>query len=227
MNFPILERLAEVQQRLAPVLSELGLKAKITRPMKAECIGFLNDDGSLEHPVRLLFGSGVPSKTKGDWSGTRMRVSQVVEQEIGDNGWKINCYYDPEEQEVGGADADEFFDRIEAALRRYPVIRSGGRHNNLIDQMFFREGFTAVEDIIRGITTSPINVERVDGVASMSFAEEYSGDIWRITFPGNDAVLTINDKHQGTVSALNRNALKMMVFKKIEEQHIPRLDLGY
>lgn len=226
MNFPILERLAEVQERLGPILSDFGLKAKITQPQKDECIGFINDDGSLEHSVSLLL-CDVLRKARGDWTGMQMRVSTVEEHEIGDNGWKINTYYDPEKTDVGAPDADTAFKQIEAALRQHPIIRHGDGHEGLIDHMFFSNCYYAVEEMIRDVTTSPINCERIDGVVSMSFIEEYSGDTWRIGFPKTDAVLTINDEPVGKVSALDRDALKMMIFKKIKDQHIPKLDLGY
>ncbi|KQW82051.1 hypothetical protein [Ensifer sp. Root127] len=226
MEFPLLKRLAEIQKKLKPVLNELGLKAKLTSPLLDNRITFTNVDGSVVHSVEIHLGEAATRGQPDPWKGSYMRRTRAEEVPIGDNGWKYLEYGDFADSKPFDENAEETFGYIEECLRHYPVIRQGNSHPDLVVDEEFDEVYREIEWRIRDITNSPITCDRTDGVMSINFAEEYSGDLWRIAFQNYRTALFINGEKLAETASYDTKKVAHMLYDKIRDLHIPDLDTG-
>jgi hypothetical protein len=227
MNFPVLERLALIQKRLASTLTELGVQARIVRTGRLQHIEFGDPDDTLLHLVSLAFPDGALKSRGQDWSGTKLRIADIVEDDIGDNGWKIKKYYDPSWQLIRSSDEEAALSQIEAALKSYPVVRVGNSREGVIDQMYVRECYVAIEREIRNLTDGPINCERIDGVLRLVFREDHTGNVWHIAFPGWDVVLQVNGKVMGRVASSSTDELWGLLFSTMRKLEVDTRGLDY
>lgn len=224
MRFTKLERLGEVQEKLKPILSELGLKPRYDKnsPMGMD-ICFENEDGSLHHAVSIRTDDSVFTKASNPWKGTCLRIKDVGEEPLGYGDWKFVEWGCPSDTPKFRGDTDEIFAEISTYLKEYPVLRIRNSHPGLIDNTDFVKILRDVEQTIQDKTDSPITVDRVDGVFSISF--DVGDNKWKIEYSKFTASLIINDENVGKVDATRIEKVKEMLWKEWANRKVP--DLGF
>jgi hypothetical protein len=228
MEFRNLKLLAEAQERLKPVLDEMGLQAKLTKPMMSEGIVFSNEDESVTHAVEIVLKNDGPlAPPLKSWEGCYMNRHDRAEVPLGDTGWSYISYGVPASSKRFNANIDETFACIEKCLRSYPLFRTGETHDLLTQDENFGKAYEAILERVGDITTSDLTCERIDGGMSMSFAEDYSGDKWEIVFKGVKAGLLINGEKIADAESTRAEDVQAMFNQAIRDSNIPNLSGGF
>ncbi|MCK3776691.1 hypothetical protein MZK49_08090 [Ensifer sesbaniae] len=224
MEFLKLKRLGEVQEKLKPVLSELGLRPRYDRnSIMGQDICFENEDGSLHHAVSIHVTDRVFTDSSNPWKGACLRIADVGEEPLGFGDWMFVEWGCPSDTPKFRGDADEIFAEITDYLREYPVLRIGNTHPDLIDNTDFVKILRDVEPTIQDKTDSPITVNRVDGLLSINF--DIGDDKWRIEFPKSKAKLIINGEDVDDVFPGPFEKVKEMLWKELGKRKVR--DLGF
>jgi hypothetical protein len=220
MQFLKLQRLGEVQVKLQPILSELGLKPRYDKnsPMGRD-ICFENEDGSLHHAVSIRTDDSVFTNSSNPWKGTCLRIKDVGEEPLGYGDWKFVEWGCPSDTPPFRGDTDEIFAEIATYLKEYEVLRIRNLHPDLIDEPTFIKILRDVEPTIQDRTDSPVTVDRVDSVLSINF--DIGDDKWRIEYSNSDAKLIINDETVGSVFAVPLEKVKEMLWKEWANRKVP------
>ena len=224
MKFLKLQRLGEVQEKLKPVLAELGLQARYERNSTlGGDICFENEDGSLHHAVTILVTDTLFTNSSNPWKGTCLQIKDVGEEPLGYGDWKFVEWGCPSDTPKFRGDVDEIFAQIATYLKEYPVLRIRNSHPGLIDNTDFVKVLRDVEQTIQDKTDRPITVNRIDGVLSINF--EVGDDKWRIDVANYDAKLVINDVEVNMVKGFSVPQVKEMLWEEWRKRDIP--DLGF
>ncbi|NUL15408.1 hypothetical protein HUN27_01010 [Agrobacterium tumefaciens] len=224
MKFLKLQRLGEVQEKLKPVLAELGLQARYERNSTlGGDICFENEDGSLHHAVTILVTDTLFTNSSNPWKGTCLQIKDVGEEPLGYRDWKFVEWGCPSDTPKFRGEVDEIFAQIATYLKEYPVLRIRNSHPGLIDNTDFVKVLRDVEQTIQDKTDRPITVNRIDGVLSINF--EVGDDKWRIDVANYDAKLVINDVEVNMVKGFSVPQVKEMLWEEWRKRDIP--DLGF
>ncbi len=224
MEFLKLQRLGEVQEKLKPVLAELGLQARYERNSTlGGDICFENEDGSLHHAVTILVTDTLFTNSVNPWKGTCLQIKDVGEEPLGYGDWKFVEWGCPSDTPKFREDVDEIFAQIATYLKEYPVLRIRNSHPGLIDNTDFVKVLRDVEQTIQDKTDRPITVNRIGGVLSINF--EVGDDKWRIDVANYDAKLVINDVEVNTVKGFSVPQVKEMLWEEWRKRDIP--DRGF
>ncbi|MEY9828891.1 hypothetical protein ABIA25_000706 [Sinorhizobium fredii] len=224
MQFLKLKRLGEVQEKLKPVLTELGLRPRLDRnSIFGRDICFENEDGSLHHTVSIHVSDKVFTDSSDPWRGSCLRIADAGEEPLGFDNWMFVEWGCPSDTPKFRGDTDEIFAEIATYLKEYPVLRIGNTHPDLIDNTDFVKVLRDVEPTIQDKTDCPITVKRIDGVLSINF--DIGDDKWRIEFANYDAKLVINGEEIEEVSFVHIERVKKMLWKEMDKRDVP--DLGF
>lgn len=194
MKFSKLERLAEINNKLAPTLEWLGVKARLSQEDGELAVRFENGDGTLYSPVWLEF-----PKTRNpmsSWRDVDLPISDIRSFQIGDNGW---VYYH-DSGNIGGmtydGDLDEFFAIMREELEDRGVIKDWAICEQQSFDVHFARSFQQLQKQLG--PSVAITCERTGDVESYRF-EDRNARTCKVAFEGDLAVLYVDGNRQGAL----------------------------
>ncbi|WP_029874719.1 hypothetical protein [Rhizobium leguminosarum] len=209
MEFHLLNRLAEINLRVGPVLDELGIKPRIVhRSDGAVLVQFKTSDQQTVSPVEIRLAEDAKTTTSpASWKGSKMSATFWEDIEIGDTGWTLQEFCRSHHKFDIGSDPEPFFTALAEWLPGHGVIH--------LDRS--KDGFTMNEDFARAfkiIRTALPDDEQIDvkcerGPASDAYVFNYPpGCDWRFEFVGRSVAVTANGEE---VTLVDTTELKKLI----------------
>ncbi|WP_312403719.1 hypothetical protein [Rhizobium sp.] len=226
MSFQRLKSLAEVQNRLASVLEEKGLRARYTF-ISDTIILFENADKTLRAATVLrpgdgvLFGEPVPG-----WSGSTLDFYEDQEP-IGKTGWTHgvdHCFYGDYRVPASDNSGDLLFRHLENELRERPLIKMGNRHPDHTNNPDFNVVYEAVrEGLGDAYDSMEIRCERSkSGIESFVFRVS-DGQEWRTSVSKGKATFYVDGKRRGSFEVEDMPGIRGFVENRLEVYEISGL----
>jgi hypothetical protein len=204
MQFPHLQRLAEIQSRLKPLLEELGIKAKYDRNDEGDLwVLFENRDGSIYSPVAVL------PEDKTGVGNAWMTSYEMFALPGSHNGW---FFYDIDEAKIKDVDLPEDVDRafelLEQTIRAAGVIVKPNGRNKVTTNLLVPDTFSTINKAFFAKREASgfmptIKLSRKDGNEVMEFRDQLKVK-WSIVFDAEKYTCTpyANGVQTGPVSRL-------------------------
>ncbi len=234
MNFPLLNILKEIQEQLNPVLSDLGLKAKIgTKSFNATYaphergydpslhISFVDPKGRFFSPVEIdVTKLDEKGQRRPSFEGWTMRTFSWVETALGDSGWRL---FDNERffTKALGGEKGSIYETIEAELRRAGVVPDAGKNKRITTSALFGELYRVVEDTMYLFDDTKVLCERHGEVESCSFRHDVDASEWRVALEGKEAVLYVDGQRKESCAANNGSGV-MGILSRGRIEYLPR-----
>jgi hypothetical protein len=193
MKFHILNRLAEINQRVGPILDELGVKAKIARDTDGSIyVEFKNKDGTRLSPVEIYLGNeALSTTTPSSWRGSQLEATYWDETKIGDNGWTLQHFANSSHSYKNTANADHFLDTLAKWLRGHGVIYSErSKQGYTVDEDFAR-AYKVIKDALPHGKVIKVNCERGQETDAYVFTHP-TGHDWRVTVINRSATAYVD-----------------------------------
>jgi hypothetical protein len=216
MEFHILNRLADVNRELGPLLKTLGLKPKLRREDYGMSIGFENDQGDFSH-IKLRVGRDtITGKSNPPWSGSSAEIVGYCRNIIGHNGWTYHSF----EGTPGYLNFKDGEKRVFAALRKeireIGAICVGSNRERYTNDEDFAEAFDEIARALGPNPSTEILCVRVDGAECYEFTDP-AGQDWCIAFEEKRAVAYRQGEKLSSFPSRSGSAIGRFLKKAIQE----------
>lgn len=224
MSSRALDCLSTLQERLKPLLDELGLEAQLTDDRTPQRICFTSANGGRAHTVAVIIPRREETASADAFKGSYMRYIEYAEVPFGDNNCKYSVFYDDNTSDRFKDSVDETVEYITEWLKRYPIVRTGPTHDDLVEDELVSNTYKRLERRIRAVTNNPISIVRTDGVVSINFAEEYCGEIWSIAFQKRLVVLSVDGQKVNEADSTDHEGIVSMFYDQLKKFNVIDLD---
>lgn len=173
-----LKFLKDVQTKLAPVLQELGLKARLKPKAEGTVIFFECEDKLTFSPVTLAL-SDSESHSEGSGYLAGLTWQHFERLPASDNGWRYDRPMFGSREYIPLSE-HELFEGLETVLREAGVVRTED-HPLYTSNEYLADTYEFLKIWLSEFGESSIAYERTRGIESLNFNDP-SGTAWRIEF---------------------------------------------
>ncbi|MBX5173211.1 hypothetical protein HJB84_25655 [Rhizobium sp. NZLR1b] len=145
--FIVDNRIAEIREKLGPLLDEMGIEASVQFTRRSATVSFLPKQGeTCFSPVEIVFGDGdqyLEDDHEASWSDAHVKVHQFHCRRLGETGWEAWESQDREQHSIKrkGKDLYRWLSRL---IESNGVVPTGGVTPYCIASHSFANAYTMV-----------------------------------------------------------------------------------
>jgi hypothetical protein len=231
MHFPTLKILGDIRRELGPSLEKQGLiptlgsvNTRHGKQMEDDdltnhlAVSFQNTDASkfssLELRLRMVDRNGRLEPTLA--GATLWQFNWSTDLEVGEDGWLFVKFYQGYALRTLDDDWLSEKDRILAAIDRNRVIELAIDPEKRTGNENFAYAFEIIDQAICLLGDLVPVASRIDGVEGYDFTHP-NGEAWRVSFPGKEAVLSVDGVYAGSTDGSKVLDIRCMIADKLYE----------
>ena len=180
MHFPKLKVFGDIQKWLAPLLDQLGLKARMREWCGYPTIQFENSEGTMRSPIRFVMRTKHEPDVPGSlWKGFSIQCTGYDARSLPDSDWTFMRYAGMDDIYLKGTDL-ESLKLLVRELKAYDLIFMEEHAKATFDVDFY-ETYLKLTRALKKFGDLPIACKRSGDVESQHFTD-HAGRLWQIEY---------------------------------------------